>query len=187
MMKKAGCNSMDVGVESGSDRMLKIINKGITRGQILKGIQGIRKQRINFNAFFMIGFPDETEEDVQKTFELMKAPEMGNIILSIFTPYPGTASYRRAVELDLVPSDMDWRLFSHHSPYNHFVKDIPNKRFKEIARDICAYVDRHNNSLAVFIRIHKNEIKFYLRNPFVFQRKFMDKMRRYLETMRRKV
>lgn len=177
MMRKAGCNSMDIGIETGSERMLRIINKELTPEQIIKGIKVIRKFGINFNAFFMIGFPDEAEEDIRDTFELMKRKEMGNIILSIFTPYPGTALYKRSEELGLIPKVVDWSLFSHQSLYNHFVKAIDKENFKNIVKNIAMYVDRHNRSLKVFLRIHKSEIWFYLKNPRIFFRKLIGKLK----------
>lgn len=177
IMRKSGCNSMDVGIESGSEKILKAINKELTLKQIITGIKLIRKSGINFNAFFMIGFPDETEEDIRQTFDLMKRKEMGNIILSIFTPYPGTQLYARARELGLIPDLIDWSLFSHHSPHNHFVRNISRDRFKVIVKDIASYVDKHNNSLGVFLKIHKNEVRFYLRNPLIFLQKLSEKLR----------
>ncbi|MCX6707346.1 MAG: radical SAM protein [Candidatus Woesearchaeota archaeon] len=57
LMKKAGCNRIDIGVESGSERMLKLINKRINLNQVETAVKQINKHRIMCNAFFMIGFP----------------------------------------------------------------------------------------------------------------------------------
>jgi len=177
IMKQAGCGSIDIGIESGSDRILQSINKGYTLEQIFHGIELIRRSGINFNAFFMIGFPDETEEDIQKTFDLMKRKEMGTLILSIFTPYPGTKLYQRADDLGLIPKPLDWSFFSHQSPYNHFVKEISKARFRELAQEISTYVDQHNKSFRLFLKMHQSEIPFYAKNPLIFFRKLKEKIR----------
>jgi radical SAM superfamily enzyme YgiQ (UPF0313 family) len=177
LMRRAGCNSIDIGIESGSDRILGIINKGLNREKVLRGISMIRKNGINFNAFFMLGFPDETEEDILETLALMQNKAMGTIILSIFTPYPGTELYQRATDLGLVNRDLDWGLFSHHSPHNHFVKNITPERFLQIVRETSLFVDKHNNSLRVFLRTHRNEVGFYLRNPRIFYNKARQKLK----------
>jgi radical SAM superfamily enzyme YgiQ (UPF0313 family) len=177
LMRRAGCNSIDIGIESGSDRILGIINKGLNREKVLRGISMIRRNGVNFNAFFMLGFPDETEEDILETLALMQNKAMGTIILSIFTPYPGTELYQRATDLGLVNRDLDWGLFSHHSPHNHFVKNITPERFLQIVRETSLFVDKHNNSLRVFLRTHRNEVGFYLRNPRIFYNKARQKLK----------
>ena len=71
----------------------------------------------------MIGFPDETMEDINETFELMKELDV-DICFSVFTPYPGTPLFELAKRYDLIPPKPDWSLFSHQSLSNSFIKSI---------------------------------------------------------------
>ena len=94
LMKKAGCYRVKVGVESGSEKILKTINKNLTLGQIRKKINLIKEAGISLTVYLMAGFPDETDNDVQKTIELAKEIEADYYSLSLLTPYPGTKLYR---------------------------------------------------------------------------------------------
>lgn len=147
IMFKAGCRNIDIGIESGSERILKLINKGITVEKCHSAIEMIKKAGIQCNAFFMMGFPDETDEDIQMTLDLIRSVEVNSIAFSIYTPYPGSALYNRVKELDLLPKKINWAELSHHSAENYFVRDIPKKRFQEYIREAVSLVDKHNHKL----------------------------------------
>ncbi|MCI5211377.1 MAG: radical SAM protein, partial [Candidatus Electrothrix sp. ATG2] len=121
LMKEAGLNGIDFGIETGSPNMLDLIDKGITQEKIIKTVSMCDKIGIVWNTFFMIGFPDETEDDIDMTLNLIQKIKPYSVCLSIFTPYPETPLYDRAVELSLIPEHIRWSRFSHHSPENHFV------------------------------------------------------------------
>ena len=98
LLKKSGWHSVTLGVESGSDRILKYIAKGITREQALEAHHKLTKNGIHQNYFFMMGFPEETNEDILQTMSLIyqiaaQGKYVDNICLSCYTPYPGTSLY----------------------------------------------------------------------------------------------
>jgi radical SAM superfamily enzyme YgiQ (UPF0313 family) len=144
LMKKAGCDYISIGVESGSERMLKIVEKNITVQQVKDAVRMLKKSRIPFEAFFMIGFPDETEQDLEKTFQLMKEMDGGTVCLSIFTPYPGSAQFDTAQRYGLIPEKINWSDYSHQSSENYFVRDISKEEFKEYVDKFSRWVDTKN-------------------------------------------
>ena len=144
LMKKAGCDYISIGVESGSERILKIIEKGIRVQQVKKAAQMLKRIKIPFEAFFMIGFPDETDEDIEKTFQLMKEMDGGTVCFSIFTPYPGSAQFDTARKYGLIPDKINWSDYSHQSSENYFVKDISKTQFKEYVDKFSRWVDTKN-------------------------------------------
>ena len=148
IMYKAGCRNIDVGIESGSERILKLIHKGITIDKVHESIDMIKKAGIQCNAFFMLGFPDETEEDIRLTLDFIRSTKAGIIALSIFTPYPGCALFDRAKELSLLPDKINWAELSHHSAKNYFVKNLSRERFQEYVMEAAALVDRHNHAIS---------------------------------------
>jgi len=92
-MKMAGCYKIELGIESGSPKILKEIGKGITIEQIKEGFEVAKKAGMVTMAFVMLGFPFETEKDILMTKELIKETNPSFLQVSYATPYPGTSFY----------------------------------------------------------------------------------------------
>ena len=91
-------------VEIGSDITLNFIKKDITRDQILKSIELCKKVNLKSFTSFMIGFPDETDEEMEKTLSIydeMRAIDSKNVRINgmfIYSPFPGTELYRYVIK-----------------------------------------------------------------------------------------
>ena len=92
-LKEAGCIQVDVGVESGSQRILNILNKNITTEQARNAFKLFKKYKLNTCATFMIGNPTETLDDIEMTRALAKEINADYTQFFITTPYPGTKLY----------------------------------------------------------------------------------------------
>ena len=90
LMKKAGCHYLYIGIESGSPRILQRIKKQITLDAVKQTVKLINKAGIHVGGFFMIGLPDETEEDIQKTIDFAKSLDLDSVKFGIMVPLPGT-------------------------------------------------------------------------------------------------
>jgi radical SAM superfamily enzyme YgiQ (UPF0313 family) len=89
-MRKAGCEFIEYGIESGSQRMLSdVLRKGITTEQALEAARATKKAGIGVIANYMFGFPGETEHDMKATFSLVKKAPSDVVEASIFMPMPG--------------------------------------------------------------------------------------------------
>ena len=146
-MKAAGCDLIKIGIESGNNEMLKKIRKNITIEDAAEACKLIRKNKMHVMAFFMVGFPDETEETLQDTIKAIKNTP-GYVEYSIFTPYKGTDAYDISNNLGLIPFDFDPSLYNHNSPENNFSKNIKHERFREIASEIERIADKKNKDYA---------------------------------------
>lgn len=144
IMKDAGCETIQMGFESGNDKILKLMGKNLTVDKILKACQIIKKHKVELQTFFLVGYPYETEETLNDTIKMMKKSKSDKIIYSIFTPYPYTTIYDFCKEKGLIPENFDATIFNHQSPLNSFSMYIPQKRFRFLARKIENYVDRRN-------------------------------------------
>ncbi len=109
-LRQAGCVGITLGIESGSDRVLQTLQKGITLERIRSTLREIRAAGIGLTAYFMIGNPGETLEDLEATFRL--ARESGALLIQVafFTAYPGSPMHGT---LDLGEEE-----FSGYSHYN---------------------------------------------------------------------
>ena len=85
-------------VQSGSDRVLKAMNRKHTAESYLRVIERIRAARpdILLSGDFIVGFPGETEEDFVQTLRLVEAVEYGQCYSFKYSPRPGTPAAERA-------------------------------------------------------------------------------------------
>ncbi len=103
LLKKAGFNFLFCGVESGSQKILNSIKKGITIEQVLTTTKKLKDYDITTVFTFMAGFPNETKKDLYMTLDLIDKIKKINPkanISSIFnyTPLPGAEMYKLVVQ-----------------------------------------------------------------------------------------
>ncbi len=151
-MKEAGCTTVYIGVESGNDEMLKKIKKSQNIEAAIQAVDLYRKHNIQIFTFFMIGFPEETEETLADTVSAIKRIRADSVILSVFTPYPGSQLFEHCKELGVVDDNFDVARHNHQSPENCFTAYIPRERFRKLVAQTTRMVDR-KNTLAKFRRV----------------------------------
>ena len=140
----AGFRTVQLGLESGDDQMLARVGKGFTVRQAERAAALIKDAGMRLEAFFMVGFPDETEGSLAATRALMKRLACDKLIYSIFTPYPGTPLFARCCALGLIGPDFDPSRHNHQSPENAFCPDIEPRRFRLLAQEIEALAAGRN-------------------------------------------
>src|SRR5688500_9602587 len=103
------CRYLHVPAQSGSDRMLKLMNRGYTAQAYLDFIDRAREMMpdVCIASDFIVGFPTETEEDFEKTVELVKYCRFKNSFIFKYSPRPGTVAIDRFE--DDVPEDVKRR------------------------------------------------------------------------------
>jgi len=93
LMKKAGCTSVALGIESGDEKIFNSIKKGEKLSDIVAGVKLIRKAGMRVVGYFIIGLPGDTPESVKNTVAFMQGLKLDNYMFGILTPYPGTEAY----------------------------------------------------------------------------------------------
>jgi radical SAM superfamily enzyme YgiQ (UPF0313 family) len=133
-MKKAGCNSIKVGIESGSERILKKMNKGITLDQIRNAAKLLKRVGIFWTGYFMIGVPGETVDEIYQTLDIMYEIKPDFASISVYEPFPGTAMFDEGIEKGLVKPEMTLEDFYTTLP-NDYYKLGPHKQVDTIGAD----------------------------------------------------
>ena len=126
-MKSAGCNSIKVGVESGSERILQLMDKGTTLQGIKDAARLFREAGIHWTAYFMMGIPTETEEDVRKTLALLHTIKPDFASIGVYEPFPGTRLLDVSVEKGLVNSRMSYEESFARISSDYYLKDVTRR------------------------------------------------------------
>ena len=98
LLYKSGCRCLMFGIESGSKTIQKEMHKTISEQRIIQNINACKKAGIIPLVAFMAAFPDETEDDLKQTIELINKLEGSIVCMSLLTPEPGTEIFNMLVE-----------------------------------------------------------------------------------------
>jgi len=109
--KRAGCGMFYLGIESGSDRILKTLRKGITIEEIKRALSWAKKAGVETMGSFIIGVPGETRWDVLQTINFAKTCGVDFAQFTVMTPYPGTEVYEMAKREGLLV-ETDWSKYT---------------------------------------------------------------------------
>lgn len=104
LMFRAGCGSVNVGVESGDPDVFNNIQKGETLDQIKNGIKIFQREKIQVTGFFIIGLPFDSIKAQKKSFALIHELNI-NALFSMLVPYPKTALWDWVHKNDLLIGD----------------------------------------------------------------------------------
>ena len=176
-MKNAGCRMLDVGYESGSEKILKNIKKGVTVEQLREFTKNAKKAKLKILADFVIGFPGENQETVKQTLDLIKEVKPDILQVAMATPMPGTEFYKfvrdnNYILIDDLSKSLDERgiqkcIISYPDLTTKEIESIVNKTVRDY------YVNIRYVPIAlkgVFSRHAVNEIQCLIRSTNNFLR-----------------
>lgn len=152
-LKAAGCQAIHYGVEAGTEKILKVLNKGITLDKVRETFELTRKHKIAILAYFMIGNPTETKEDILETFRVTRELDPDYLHMTILTPFPGTEIYFNGLKNRMIKKDY-WREFA-KNPTPDFVPPHWDEIFTR--EELCD----------LLVQGYKN---FYMRPKYILKR-----------------
>ena len=175
LMNKSGIKRLALGVESGSERILNMINKGITINQVLMTSKKLSKSEIPPIYSFMAGFPTETLKELKMTtnliIKLLKHNKLAkSTILHCYRPLPGTELYELCVKKGLKePTSLkEWGSYNMEKidyPWisSEMQKKISNLNFLSLFLD-KKYEEIDNNLVQVFAKLYQPLARYRFEN-----------------------
>ena len=106
MLKETGCFRVWIGAESGSQKVIDLMDRRVDVNQVREMIQLTRKHGIEAGTFIMLGYPGETEEDIEETIHHLKKSNPDYFTITVAYPIKGTELYQ---EIEAVQTtNLDW-------------------------------------------------------------------------------
>jgi len=127
-LKKAGCNLILFGIESGVQSTLNYLKKGFKISDIERAVKFAKNANIDIRGSFIIGVPGETKKMINQTISFAKKLDLKSTGFSILMPYPGTELYGIAKEKKILRT-VDWSKFNPTTP-NLKIDNISSRELK---------------------------------------------------------
>ena len=109
LLKEMNVVSIGMGLESGNARVLRYLKgSNISLDDNKKAIGLLKKFGIAANASFVIGSPDETENEIRDTYNFIRNNPLSLVDAYVLTPFPGTPIWEEAKKKGLVSEEMEW-------------------------------------------------------------------------------
>jgi len=159
-LKESGGKRLSLGIESGSDRILRVVGKRITREMVVESVVRLIKAGFEVKGFFMFGLPTETYREMLDTKHLiMELGERGMEYFSLatFRPYPGTELYNYLIGQGYKPEEIFYeenieeeeglRTDYLHGYYNRInrriqISGVSNEEIDRLKKEIIAEFDK---------------------------------------------
>ena len=171
-LMSAGCKALTLGVESGSQKILDNIKKGITIKQTLRTIRLCKKFGLETQAHLIFGLPGETKETIKDTIKfIIKAnPDYANFYCAI--PFPGTEFWDYVIKNNYLIT-RDWSKFE----INNAILSYPNLKTLEILNaKRTAFIKFYFRQSKIAEILSKHKISDYnklIKNGYTFFREWV--------------
>ena len=135
LMKKSGCYSMALGIESANQRIQDMTKKHLDINLVRKVVTWVKESGIDGVGFFILGFPTETREEIMKTINFACSLDLERASFHKCTPFPGTELYNLWLEKYSKNKNIDWKTFSSYEFNADWAAVSPKEieRFQKIA------------------------------------------------------
>jgi len=164
LLVRSGCIQIAFGIESGSDKVLRLMNKRQTRQQAYEAIRIARSAGLIVRAYVIVGFPGEDWETLEETIDLMSRSKPDEIIIFAPIPFPGTQIYHHPEDFGIDDIDMDFDrysqiakghethyLISHSTAKKEEIKRMRDYALRELSR--IAWVEGVSDDINVRRRV----------------------------------
>jgi radical SAM superfamily enzyme YgiQ (UPF0313 family) len=120
VMRRHGCTGIKIGVETGSVRMMERLDRATSLDGIRAAATWLRRSKVHWTAYFMMGLPGESMEDLDRTYRFMRELRPDFASLSGYEAFPGTALFAQAQEQGIVKHSLARDEFFRISPHDYY-------------------------------------------------------------------
>jgi radical SAM superfamily enzyme YgiQ (UPF0313 family) len=178
LVKEVGCKQITFGFESGSQRILNILNKRTTVEKARQAIKLCKEVGLFVTGTFMIGNPTETIEDVKLTQRFITENEIDDYGVCITTPFPGTKLWQWCEENGLIPENFNWSDFTYRKIPIRACNTISAKEIEELYLE-TAYLKPSKGPVRI-----SSLINTVLSNPFTTTKHIIKHPSRVINTIK---
>jgi anaerobic magnesium-protoporphyrin IX monomethyl ester cyclase len=131
LMQASGCQKVFFGLESGSNKILQLMHKQITTEMAEQTLNLFASSAIRTAGFFMVGYPGETYDSIETTFNWALTLPLDEISFTIPYPLPGTQLFEKVLE---VQAEADWQYENENRMvyYSNFDENYLRTRIEEV-------------------------------------------------------
>lgn len=156
VLKRAGLTTLYYGVESGSQRILDLMKKGITLNQAEEAVRSAKDVGLEVLTSFILGFPGETREEIDKTIDFSIKLNADYSQFSILTPFPGTPIYHELKRKKLIDTE-NWNRYT-------------------VLKSVIKYEELGLSKKLVQRKLAQAYFKFYSRPLYLLKHRYMLKV-----------
>jgi len=137
LWQDSGCRKVFFGLESGSNDILKLMNKKTTTDEAEKTLERFAQSDIRTAGFFIVGYPGETYDTIETTFKWALSLPLDEVSFTIPYPLPGTRLYDRVMHVD---AHRDWTYENENTMVfqSDFDEDYLKKRIDSVYKQFDA-------------------------------------------------
>lgn len=164
IMKEAGCYQIGLGIECADSNVLGAANKRMNLSTIQGAVEIIKRNKIKVRGFYMIGFPNESSQQIEETISLSKKLNTDFAVFGICSPLPGS-SYFSEYFRNTSYEKISWKKITYYTGY--YSKYLTPPQMKKLLRKcIFSYFTVPRNFF-VFLRHTKFKQLYYVIKGFL--------------------
>lgn len=147
LLKEAGCDVIAWGIESGSQKILDLMNKQTTVENNENVIKWAKEAGLTTHAFFVIGFPGEDKDTLEETKNFIERTNPDQYFVSNFVPYPGTDVWNNPKKYGVKKIHTNFEKYYQvdkegFGSRNIEVENIDIEMFKELEKDFRGWINQ---------------------------------------------
>jgi anaerobic magnesium-protoporphyrin IX monomethyl ester cyclase len=159
LMKKSGCVTIRIGIESGSEEILRHMRKEIDLDRVRAAARLLNQHNFYWSAYFLFGYPLETKNTIKQTLDFIKEINPPFVTLSRFAPIPHTEIFMELKNYGLISPDINWSMESNQRFSSSYVYRMSSPEFETAMKEVAEFVENHNLRNSQILGVRDGRLK----------------------------